>query len=415
MRNWCVFLFGCVAAFLLAEGALRGFLRLAGDPTGSPYVRDAACGYRLRPEMPDSTNAEDHVNAFGFRDREHPRQKPPQTYRILGIGDSFVYATVPPSRNFLRVAAQHLATARTHVGAGVTDGKVEMVLLGLGGYSTANQVGLLRTLGRDLEPDLVILNFFVGNDVTGIPVRGEVLRGRLYYVGSPARWRNVFRKSRLYVLAEMFYVTQVKARYLRRPVELVAPEATPQFDAFPQPPLTRDYVEVESRNLPVYLDPLDQTQRELWRQALAQLDAFDAVCRDMGVPWVLHVIPEELQIDADVRREVLRQLRLEPTAYDFDGPQRRLAAFAVERGIAIHDPLPELRRLHRSEDRLYVPNNTHWGERGNRAAGELLGGFLEARLRSGGGAGYAHTEADGEAASPSRIDRGLHGKIPSSM
>ena len=44
----------------------------------------------------------------------------------------------------------------------------------------------------------VMVNFFVGNDVTGIPVRGRVIRGNVYPTTSPLPVRNLLRKSQLF-------------------------------------------------------------------------------------------------------------------------------------------------------------------------------------------------------------------------
>jgi hypothetical protein len=123
------------------------------------------------------------------------------------------------------------------------------------------------------------------------------------------------------------------------------------------------------------VDPSRRADR-LWGVAEGHLLEFDRICRDAGVPWILLIIPSEVQVDATVRNEVLSRLDLDPGAYDFDGPQRRLNAFAEEHGIAVLDPLPTLRALHEDDDRLYIPNNTHWNERGNRIVGEMLADLI---------------------------------------
>ena len=106
------------------------------------------------------------------------------------------------------------------------------------------------------------------------------------------------------------------------------------------------------------------------------LAEFDTLCREAGIPWVLHIIPSEIQVDAAVRTTTLDRLGLAMDDYDFDLPQRRLREFAERHDIICWDPLPDLRTLHRPEARLYVPNDTHWGTRGNMLAGVLLARFI---------------------------------------
>jgi hypothetical protein len=100
------------------------------------------------------------------------------------------------------------------------------------------------------------------------------------------------------------------------------------------------------------------------------------MCREAGVPWVLVLIPDEMQVDEAVRRQVLARLGENPRGFDFTGPQSRLSAFAAARGVPVLDLLPVLREAHTLEGRQYVPNDTHWNEKGNANAGRALAGAL---------------------------------------
>jgi hypothetical protein len=145
-----------------------------------------------------------------------------------------------------------------------------------------------------------------------------------------------------------------------------------------------DFVMIQSRRLPVFLEPPHRRTLKLWEEAEGYLLEFDHLCREADVPWILHVVPSEVQVDPETRRLVLEALSLSEEAYDFDAPQRRLHDFANAHGITIVDPLPELRAQHNRNDRLYIPNNTHWGIKGNRLAGEILAAAVEAELATDG-------------------------------
>ncbi len=376
-----------VLAFLVAEVALRVLLAVLPAPGGAPYVSDAYCGYRLRPgplaareERPD-----DHINAWGFRDREHTVEKAEGTFRLLGIGDSFVYGVVPLEDNFLRVCEDRLNRQRSPGSE-----SVEMILMGIGGYTPENELGLMRSQGLALSPDAVVLNFFVGNDVVGLAMPGVVYRGQLYYVGSSRPWLNIMRHSRIFLLAESTILTRLKARVIgeqsaaRTREDSLAPEETGSMVAAErgdaEQPVSPTYLHIQRKRLPVYLSHAPWRVERQWRQVEGILVDFDEVCRGAGVPWILHVIPSELQVDERVRSEVLGRLGLSPDEYDFDLPQRRLRAIADEHGFTVHDPLPALRLLNDSRGRLYAPNDTHWNTLGNRVAGELLADAVAAHL-----------------------------------
>ena len=195
-KKFLLALGGVVFALLCGEVVSRIILPLLPDPPNTPFIGDDACMYRLRPSEPDRfpEDHDDHINDFGFRDRSHPLPKPVGRFRVLGLGDSFVYGAVSVRDNFLRVAEREL-----NRGAEIS---TDILLMGVPGWSTENQLGYLESVGLDLDPDLVVINFFVGNDVTGIPVRGRVIRGNVYPTTSPLPRRNLLRKSHLFVMFE---------------------------------------------------------------------------------------------------------------------------------------------------------------------------------------------------------------------
>jgi hypothetical protein len=255
--------------------------------------------------------------------------------------------------------------------------RTEILLMGCPGYSTENQVGLLKGMGLDLEPDLAVLAFFVGNDVTGIPIRGKIIRGKKYYTGSPIWWLHALRQSHLFMLAESLFVREIKLAWLRqknqRQRERLAARTGDQAAGLAaDPPVSPLYLEIMKNNFPVYRREPNRRLRNLWRDAERYLGEFHQVCQEAGIPWLLLIIPGEEQVDPKVRQEVLEGLKLDPADFDFDLPQRRLVQFATLHGIPVLDPLPRLRALHQRDARLYVPNDTHWSVRGNEVVGRML-------------------------------------------
>ena len=344
-------------ALVVGEVAARIILPLLPDPPGTPFVRDKNCTYRLRPsgvgEFPQ--NHDDHINTMGFRDRDHPRDKPAGRLRVLGLGDSFVYGAVSIRDNFLRIAERKWNDA---VGK-----QMDILLMGVPGWSTENQLGYLVSEGLDLDPDFVVIHFFVENDVTGIPVRTRIIRGNPYPTTSPLPVRNFLRKSHLFVMAESL---------LWRECHQEERESTGPRSAPADAPVNDIYLHVMEKSLPVYRREPDRRTEALWDEALGYLEKIDAACETAGVPWLLVLIPGEIQVDPEVRAQVLEGLGADPEDFDFDYPQRRLVRWAQENHNAVVDLLPELRREHQTSGRLYAPNDTHWNEHGNAFAGEVM-------------------------------------------
>jgi hypothetical protein len=360
-RDIPLILVALVAAFLIGEGVLRLYFAFAPEPARSRYLRDPATGYRLRPGpfWEDGRDPSDRVNTLGFRDREHPVPKPAGVDRIVGIGDSFVLGAVPVEENFLRVAGRELGA--------------EVALMGLGGYGPSEYLGTLRTSGLAIDPDRVVLCFYVGNDITGIPMHGAVRGGELYFTGSANRWTDLLRRSQLYALAERVFVTKVRIANLKRVSQAAGLAEGP----------SAYYRMVEKNRLPVYARDPSPRMEALWIQAEAFLEEFDRTCRLAEVPWTLVLVPSELQVDRQVGLDILDGLHLDPADYDFDGPQQRLRGFARARGIDTLDLLPVFRESGGQGERLYIPNDTHWSAAGNRLAAATLVGHLRALLPVG--------------------------------
>jgi hypothetical protein len=100
------------------------------------------------------------TNELGFRGRETTRNKPTDVHRILGLGDSFTFGTgVRREHTFLH-RLEEILNEESDMD------EVEVLNLGVPGWDTMAEVGLLNHSGLDLEPDEVLLCFFL-NDAGG--------------------------------------------------------------------------------------------------------------------------------------------------------------------------------------------------------------------------------------------------------
>jgi len=365
-RRFLLALAAVAVTLLLGEVGARIALPLLPDPPGTAYVGDDSCGYLLRPTSPGEYPEDHphHVNIMGFRDRNHAIKPTGGIRRVLGLGDSFVYGSVPMPQNFLRAAEDQLSRMGR---------PTEMILAGVPGWHTGNQAGWLESTGLGLWPSLVVVNFFVGNDVTGLSIGGRVIRGNLHPTTSPRTMRHLLRKSVLFLMFESQVLRPIRAGAGRPSAEdPAAPDATPVNDT---------YLYVMSQTLPVFLKEPDDRTAALWTEAEGYLEDIDALCRNAKVPWILVLIPDEIQVDHRVRRQVMAGLNLDPEAFDFTAPQNRLKALVEDRGIRVLDLMPVLSEAHRLEGRQYAPNDTHWNERGNATAGRALAEAIDAVIR----------------------------------
>jgi hypothetical protein len=98
------------------------------------------------------------INSKGLRDLERSHERPARVVRIMMLGDSFINAF---NVSFERLASRQLEKIlRTQLG---TD-RIEVVNAGCQGWGTAQELIFLRTEGFKYQPDIVVLNVFMGND-----------------------------------------------------------------------------------------------------------------------------------------------------------------------------------------------------------------------------------------------------------
>ena len=154
---------GVVAALAVLEIGLRAtgvappLPKLFHDGV---FIPDPVLPYRLKPAVGMTITARTgefretiRHNRDGFRDVDHETAKPPGTFRILGVGDSFTYGAGAEFKDtYLRVLERSLALA-------LPTTRVEIVKAGIGGFCTESERLLVERAGLAYQPDLVLLGF----------------------------------------------------------------------------------------------------------------------------------------------------------------------------------------------------------------------------------------------------------------
>ncbi|MDN3513878.1 MAG: SGNH/GDSL hydrolase family protein [Candidatus Brocadia sp.] len=131
------------------------------------YHTDAVYGeYQIRRLRPNSVFWHTSVdgswkfttNAQGFRDnRDFKYEKPPNTLRILSLGDSHTQGfEVKQECTFSAVTERYLNDYMKHNGF---NAETEVINTGVSGFSTAEELVFLENEGIKYKPDFVILAF----------------------------------------------------------------------------------------------------------------------------------------------------------------------------------------------------------------------------------------------------------------
>jgi len=162
IRNFFLALLSLVVALAICEGLLRVF-GAEVLPKPDLYENDANVGKRMRPGWKgDEFGAPVEINSKGLRNPEIPYEKPPGTYRVLALGDSWTFGfrmNEPDAypRQLERILREQAAARGDHR-------TIEVINAGVIGYSTDQEAAYLRVEGWKYQPDLVLVNYYPVND-----------------------------------------------------------------------------------------------------------------------------------------------------------------------------------------------------------------------------------------------------------
>lgn len=148
-------------AFVLSISVLEIWLRLFGVPppqTPGFTVTHPRRRYELRSHFRGTTYAAPlHVNSYNLRDFERPIDLSIAATRVLVLGDSMTFGQgVRMEETFPKVLEQHLRAFTRH--------QVQVFNLGVPSYNTVSEYRYLEDVYEKFKPQLVIVQFTVGND-----------------------------------------------------------------------------------------------------------------------------------------------------------------------------------------------------------------------------------------------------------
>lgn len=363
-----LWLFRLCLTLVLLEVGLRITASLVSSPllaTDAETVQAAMNRFRYAP-------GERHwgfpVNEGSHNDEEFA---PGPRATVAVVGDSFSFGIVPHYFHFTTVAERALPGVHVHN-------------LGYPGIGPGAYLHLVETEVLALNPDLVVISLFLGNDLSEVS-RWNSERGFLPSICDRRNVLSFLLPSRLLTLGSdaEFDIGRTTGDSFPPSVSIPGPEDLIEFmpwltDPTVEKPLLSEeiYLRVESKRARLIHHADGFRGYELLFACLSRIREV------LGpIPMAVQLIPDHFQVDEQLWSDVSERL----AGYDLDRdlPQRRLRAWLTDQDIPFLDLLPVLRAQPLDPDgsrHLYHARDTHFNARGNRVAGEELAEFLEARL-----------------------------------
>lgn len=385
---------GLAVGLLIAEAAFRRFyietesaifFREGSEQFGWFHIPNKAGWFGLEGE---EFRAFVQINSKGLRERELPYEKPPGTYRILILGDSFIEGyQVSQDQTIAKVLERLLNDGRS-------DLHFEVINAGVGGWGTDNELLFFRHEGYRYRPDLVILGFLAGNDVANnLYVLEDALYHRVlkpYFVlnDDQLELRNFPYQGEMNVAPPKPLRPQPRSlgealsRWLEDHSRLY------QFILFTRehPPVGSEDDQAEPAAVPdtipikyeLYASESDETWSEAWRITRALIHQLDREVAKRGGQLIVVGLPTKLQVHPDLWQQVLDQYpKMQTVTWDLDKPDRLLADITAELEIphlVLTAGFQSFAAAHSGY--LYFEQDGHWNAAGHRLAAKLTADFL---------------------------------------
>lgn len=321
-------------SFILGEIALRAYQYF--NPT---FIFYESSHNRFRGK-PFSDDWGFKLNSKGFKDKEFT-EKNEDTYRIVGVGDSFTFGVVPYEYNYLTVLESTLQEAAIDA---------EVLNLGIPGIGPKDYLTLFVEEGLPLQPDMLLLSFFIGNDFSEI------------------RTRKL--KSYSYVASLLSYTTTLNIQYEGKIIH-DQQHYCDVCGTFTE----EDFLNMEGERSFLYLEG-NQRFRSLPKKAAYYLSQISAICKKKGIDLVMILIPDVLQVNPQLQQEVIEKFYpdMKEGTWNSRLPNEKLTAELEELEIDYIDLYEHFAGI--PAEQIYKQRDGHWNIPGNNLAATIIHDYL---------------------------------------
>jgi hypothetical protein len=387
-RERCVKLLLLLGSILFSLAIIEIGLRLAGYSYPEFYAIDGQRGYALRPGIEGWYRKEGEalvrINSDGMRDREHPKQKAPNTFRIAVLGDSYIEAfQVPFEESFCAVLERKLRDCALLSGK-----NIEVLNFGVSGYGTAQELITLRDHVRQYSPDIVLLAVTTNNDISDNVLALKKTSEIPYFVWHEGKLEedDSFRQTKNFRLRGTFLGGL--GRWFRDHLRVI--QAIDQghhglkvslaaWKARAGQKLTKPHDgvaladELGVDNV-VYREPADPVWDDAWRVTLGLIDLMRTEVQSNGAKFMVVTLSNGIQVwpDPATREVYLKGIG----ATDIFYPDNRLREFCEHEKISLMTLAPVMQQ-YADKNRVFLHGfgeqigNGHWNLDGHRLAAEL--------------------------------------------
>ncbi len=274
------------------------------------------------------------INNKGLRGQAYEYDKPNDVYRILILGDSFTAGLqVPEEKTFAKLLETQLQRRYPQT-------KFQVINAGVIGYGTDNQLAYFTHEGYKYQPDLVLLAFFTGNDITDNIWYSlyELKDDKLVWAAPTQReggivqsWskdETLLKQTRRFLYAN--------SRLYSVSIELLTISAVQKSPALVDLLVSMGFVEITRPNVNYgNLYVFRYLPEEAWIKTEALIAQLNTAIKTHGSQLVVAILPDETDVDEKRRQEILEAYAhlTKENAITGPMPAKRLAQILQEKSI----------------------------------------------------------------------------------
>lgn len=339
--------------------------KLLIQPLSPPLVPDAYRHHSLVPNshaefrQPDFAYVQ-RVNNLGMRGPDATVEKPPGTYRIVTLGDSFTMGKgVEDDQTFTALLGESLAKRMQACGGPA----IEVLNGGVDSYAPILSYIQLKRDIAPLHPDLVVLSLDVSDLVQESAYRSQAVFGEDGDITAVPQLKphdGVYEKIRDWTSRNLFFTRLILFHINKR---LEHRELT-----------VRDVVSEANFEIAAHTLEGDRDRTEQWEAVFDSLRRIKSFADAHGIKFVLSIYPWGHQVNT---REWVpgRYSYMDEGAVPSERSRETVHRLASENGIELIDLFGDF-RSYDGRDPLYFNYDNHWTTTGQSVAARGIEAFL---------------------------------------
>ena len=314
------------------------------------------------------------INSQGLRDIEHKKNKGANILRIAILGDSFAEArSIALEKTFWFLMQENLNLCTKSNNA-----KVEVINFGVTEYSTAQEYLTLKHHVWDYDPDIVLLAFFSGNDISD---NSKTLSNKNYrpffiYENDDLILDNSFRESKTYLLlkskigqmvvklTDYFRIVQfLKEIYITQHFKT---QNKNKKDSFDEPGISYNQI----------YNPVQKKWKEAWIITEEIIKLMNKEVKEKGSKFIAVTLstPAQVHPSPDFRKNFIKKIENNDLFY----PDKRIKKLGEEEGFLVINLANKMKNYaEKNQIFLHGFNNNvmgqgHWNLAGHKIASQII-------------------------------------------